>query len=50
MKIIKIIIDEDIPLIHLLDNINFEVITTSKDDVFAMTRREIIETKEEKNV
>ena len=43
MKIIKVIVDEAIPLIHLLNSQDFEVIATSKEDVFAMTRRVVDE-------
>ena len=47
MKKINIIVDEAIPLIHLLNSQEFEVIATSKEDVFAMTRKIQEENKDE---
>lgn len=40
MKIIKIIVDENVPLIHLLNQQDWEVVPTQVDNVFAMTRKE----------
>ena len=53
MKTIQIICDEDLPLVHLLNDRDFEVIGTSKECVFAMTRKDVDrkadkEVKEEK--
>ena len=39
MKTIKIIIDENVPLIHLLNSQDYEVIETKQENVFAMTKR-----------
>ncbi len=38
-KIITIICDEDLPVAHLLNSQDFEVIPTQKENTFAMTRR-----------
>jgi len=42
MKTIKIIIDENVPLIHLLNSQDYEVIETKQENVFAMSRREVV--------
>jgi hypothetical protein len=39
MKILKIIVDSEQPLIDLLNRENFEVLKTEREDTFAMTRR-----------
>jgi hypothetical protein len=43
MKTIKIIVDEEIPSIHLLNSTEWDVVETKQDDVFAMTRKEKVE-------
>jgi hypothetical protein len=45
MKQIFIIIDENIPNIHLLNDRDFEVIPTLKENVFAMSRKEKVDEK-----
>ena len=42
MKTIKIIIDENVHLIHLLNSQDYEVIETKRENVFAMTKREVV--------